>query len=700
MKYSHLKTSSIKDFSFERFDGGLNTHNREDLILDNQLSDGANLLYKDGVLTSREGLTFNLDEVIGNFDNYGFFHKGLTVTDTQIARDDKIYRVAFALWGDSSSYQTLYIYFVSQDKRLTPAGNFQFKRTSQDIYYKFSNIVFLVGSKTLGCGLYAFLTLKSGSEGLYEIYELNTSFDEWIKITDDSVYTPTVLINGKGNKYDDAVTEDGFSAEATSKPEKFNMLTSRFKAYFTTDGHSDTFQLPIKKIDENSDVLCRFYVSKNYYYEWLIPAGDNAVTSETDSGNITMCCYRNSATVVFFDSEGNIFPMPRSYLVTSNNLFVKTSREAEDAIDQIVGCEHCTIYNSNVFFYGNEQNASNVYVTTTSNPLYFAENMKSSIGNPSDKVTAMAVQNNKLIAFKSGEIYQVSLEKNESELLSDSLWDGSSLSFENKQIRLSFIHGSIGCINKNTLAVCGNRLVWLGNDANVYTLATTTYGKENNVYCLSDSISNILKTYSDTELSSAFGFNANGYYVLHIAKSLYLLNYRIKNFGISPVYTALGKPPETISWYVLKLPHQKYYSGYFTGNEINLFCGDINSKYCVLSTLYGENDNILSYENGTAVQKKQEIKSSITTKFFCFGSPHTRKIIEEVYIGMEFSGEADIILNDDNIEYKQTVFSPRNNTSPIRIAPHFKGVYGLSITVSSNANISLRGIQVKYKNMV
>lgn len=700
MEYSHLNKTPLKQISYDCFDGGLNTYNKEDLILDNQLSDGANLLFENGVLTSRKGLSFDLDEAIGNFDQYGVFQNGITVTDTQIAREDKIYRIAFAVWGDNSSYQTLYIYFVSQDKKLTPAGNFQFKRTSQDIYYKFSNIVFLVGSKTLGSGLYAFLTLKSGSQALYEIYELDTSLHEWLKITEDNIYTPTVLINGKGNKYDDAVTEDNFNAEATLKPEKFNMLTSRFKAYFTTDGHSDTFQLPIKKINENSDVLCRFYVSKNYYYEWLIPAGENAVTSETDSGNITMCCYRNSATVVFFDSEGNIFSLPRSYLVTSNNLFVKTSRESEDDIDQIVGCEHCTIYNSNVFFYGNEQNASNVYVTTTSNPLYFAENMKSSIGNPSEKITAMAVQNNKLIAFKSSEIYQVSLEKNQSELLSDSLWDGSHLSFENKQIRLSFIHGSIGCINKNTLSVCGNRLVWLGADTNVYTLATTTYGKENNVYCLSDSISNILNTYSDTELFSAFAFNANGYYVLHIAKSLYLLNYRIKNFGISPVYTALGKPPETISWYVLKLPPQKYHSGYSISGEINLSCSDINSKYCVLSTLFGENDKILSFEDGTAVQKTQEIKSSITTKFFNLGSSTSRKIIEEVYISMDFSGIADIILNDGNIEYKQTVFSQQKTYAPIRIAPHFKGVYGLSVTVVSNEPISFRGIAVKYKNMI
>lgn len=697
MKYSHLKTAPIKEFSLDHFDGGLNTYNRKDLILDNQQSDGANLLCKNGLLTSREGLSFNLDEAIGNFDDYGFFHKGLTVTDTQILINNKIHRVAFALWGDNSSYQTLYIYFVSPDKKLISAGEFQFRRTSQDIYYKFSNIVFLVGSKTLGCGLYAFLSLKSGSEGLYEIYELDTDFDKWLKITDDDIYTPIVLLNGKGNKYSDAVTEDDFSAEAVAKPQEFNMLTSRFKAYFTTDGHSDTFQLPIKNIDENSEVLCRFYVSQNYFYEWLIPAGENAVTIETDKGNITMSCYRNSATLVFFDSDGNVFSMPQSYLVTSNNLFVKTSREAEDTAFQIIGCEYCTTYNSNVFFYGNGQKMSNIYVTTISNPLYFPENMQSTIGNPSDKVTAMAVQNNKLIAFKTGEIYQVSLDK--SEVLSYSLADSAQLSLENKQIRLSFIHGSIGCANKNTLAVCGNRLVWQGSDAKVYTLATTTYGKENNVYCLSDSISNILKTYSDSELSSAFGFSANGYYVLHIAKSLYLLNYRIKNFGISPVYTALGNPPDTISWYVLKLPHQKYYSGYFTGNEINLFCGDINSKYCVLSTLCGKNDKILSYENGTAVQKEVEIKSSITTKFFCFGLTHTRKIIEEVYIGMEFSGEADIILNDGNIEYKQTVFSPRKNYSPIRIAPHFKGVYGLSITISSNANISLRAIQVKYKNM-
>ena len=700
MKYSHLKTAPIKEFSQDRFDGGLNTYQREDLILDNQQSDGANLLYKNGLLTSREGLSFNLDETIGNFDGYGYFHKGLTITDTELLRGDVLHRVAYALWGDKTSYQTLYIYFVSPQKKLIPAGKFDLKRTSQDIYYKFSSIVFLVGKKTNGCGLYAYLTLESGDEGIHEIYELDFSYSQWLKITEADFYIPIVQINGKGNKYTQAVSEDDFSTEKAAKPERFNMLSPRFRAYFTSDGYSDTFQLPAKKIDQNSDILCRYYVSQNYYYEWLIPSGDTAISTETDNGNIVMRCYRNTATIVFFDENGNVTALPKSNLVESNNLFVEASRETEDTLATVVGCKNCQVYNSNVFFYGNTKTPAAIYGSTTQNPLYFPENMQSLIGNPSDSVTAMAVQNNKLIAFKNKEIYQLSIDKNTSELLPDGLAGSSTTDFENKQIRLSIIHGSIGCANKSTLAVCGNRLVWLSGDANVYTLATTTYGKENNVYCLSDAISNVLETYSNTELLSAFAFNADGYYVLHIAKSLYLLNYRVKNFGISPVYTALGDGADTIAWYVLKLPHQKYYSGFSTGNEINLLCGDINSKCCVISTLCGENDKILSFQNGTSVQKEVEIKSSITTKFFCFGLPQTRKIIEEVYIGMDFSGEVDIILNDGNIEYKQTVFSAQKSYSPIRLAPHFKGVYGIGITVSSSENMSFKGISIKYKNLL
>ncbi len=699
MRYSYLKTTPIKELSLKDFSGGLNTLNREDLILDNQLSDGANLIFKDGYLTSRKGVSFNLEEAIGNFDESGSFLKGLKITDTEFSKDNKIHRVAYALWGDNLNYQTLYIYFVSSDKKLTSAGNFEFTRTSADIYYTFSNIIFLVGRKTKGCGLYAFLKLKSEDRNLYEIYELGSDFNQWLKIQGDDIYTPIVLLNGKGDKYASALRESDFSAEATKRPEKFNMLTPRFKAYFTTDGYSDTFQLPIKRLAEDSDVLCRFYVSNDIYYEWHIYAGEKMITTKVGNKNITMICYRSSANIVFFDEQGNVCPLSRNYLLDGNNLVVEASREDSYTISQIAGCEHCKVYNSNVFFYGNQENVSNIYGTTTANPLYFPENMKTSVGNHSDRICAMAVQNNKLIAFKTNEIYQVYIDKSESELLWDSLVDSTSTSFETKQLRISLIHGSIGCGNRETLAVCGNRLVWLGADAKVYTLATTTYGKENNVYCLSDPISNLLKAYNTQEISSAFAFDTGGYYALCIAESLYMLHYRIKNFGISPVYTAVGNPPQTIAWYVLKLPNQKYYSGYSYNGEINLSCGDDNLKYCVLSSLDGETDNILRTEYGDAFKETAQIDSSITTKFLYFSEPCKRKIIEDVYVSMDFSGEADIILNDGYIEHRQTVFSQKTQKVPIRIAPHFRGVYGLSVTVKSENPIKINSISVRYKNL-
>ncbi len=699
MRYSHLKNTPIKEFAFECFDGGLNTYTPEDLILDNQLSDGANLLFKNGMLSSRKGLSFNLDEAIGGFETDGHFHKGLTVTDTELLKDNKIHRVAYALFGDYTSYQRLYVYLVSPDGMLTEAGSFDIRRTSYDIYYEFDNIIFLVGSKNNGCGLYAFLSRKSGADSIYEIYELNSTYSEWEMVYEDSFYVPVVLMNGKGNKYLEAVTQSDFSTPSVVKPERYNMLTSRFRAYYSSDGYSTQFELPTK-LSSDSTVLCRVYISQGYYHEWLIKAGENSATAVTDNGNITMHCYRSLGYVSFYDEQGNAFPMPRSYIIGNNNVLLEASRANVAPIDEIIGCKHCQIYNSNVLFYGNGYKPSNIYTTTRENPLYFPENMKASVGNPSDTVTAMAVQNNKLIAFKNTEIYQVSIKKNESELLSDTLVGSNTTVFENKQITLSLIHGSIGCIDKNTVKVCGNRLVWLSNDANVYTLATTTYGKENNIYCVSTPIENILKAYSTQELSNAFAINMDGYYVLYIAQSLYMLNYSIKNFGISPVYTALGDRSESISWYVMKLPYQKYYSGFSNGGKMQLVCGDTAGKYCVLASFYEQYDKVLTFENSAAAEKEFEIESNITTKFFCFGAPNVRKIIEEVYISMDFIGEADIILSDGVIEYKQTVLCAQKGYSPIRLAPHFKGTYGVGITILSKKPISLKGISIKYKNLI
>ena len=700
MKYSHLKSLPIKKFSHERFDGGINTYKPEDLISSNQMSDGANLLFENGLLSTRKGLSFNLNEAIGNFDIGGFYHKGLKVTDTELLKGDTVYRVAYALFGDNTSYQILSVYLVSPDAKLTPVGEFNIRRTSFDTYYKFENIIFLVGSKKSGCGLYAFLNRKSGTNSIFEIYELSDTYSEWLRLYEEDFYIPVVQLNGKGNRYSEAVAEGGFSIPHITKPENYNLLTARFKAYFTTDGHSTRFQLPVKKLSSDSTVLCRLYISQSYYSEWIIPSGEDTATAMTDNGNITMRCYRNSGEIVFFDESGNYFSLPRSYIIGNNNLFVEATSFNESSISDIVGCKKCQIYNSNVFFYGNQKNPSNIYATSRENPLYFPENMKTSVGNPSDIVTAMAVQNNKLIAFKNSEIYYVSIKKEESELLTDTLVGSEKMVFENNNINLSLVHGSIGCIGKNTVAVCGNRLVWLSNDAKIYTLATTTYGKENNVYCVSSPVENLLRAYSQKELSEAFAIDAEGFYMLYIAQSLYMLDYRIKNFGISPVYTAVEDRTDSIAWYVMKLPYQKYYSGYVNRNKIYLACGDITGKYCVLASLSADTDKVLILENAVASEREIAIESSITTKFFCFGAPNLRKNIEEVYINMDFIGQADIILNDGVIEHRQTVFSSRKNISPIRIAPHFKGIYGLGITISSKNAISIRGISIKYKNLI
>lgn len=699
MRYSSLKTIPMKEFAKERFDGGLNTYNKEDLILENQMSDGSNVLFENGTLISRKGLSFNIDNALESYDDYSFFHKGLTVTDAKLLKDNQIHRVAYTVCGDRSSYQMLTVYLISPEGTTVATDKIEIRRTSYDIYYMFDNIIFLVGTKKSGCGLYAFLSRKSGLNDIFEIYELDSAYNKWIRLYEQDFYIPVVYLNGHGNRYHDALAQGNISAQNTTKPESLNMLSPRFRAYFTSDGYSTLFKLPIKQLSADSTIVCRSYISPNNYREWIIPAFEESVTALTDLGNITMRCYRDTGYLSFYDENGTSIAIPISS-VTSNNLLVEASRLENDGLAEVMGCKLCQIYNSNVFFYKNPQNPSRIYLAQIDNPLYFPENMKKSVGNPSDYVTAMAVQNNKLIAFKSSEIYLISIKKNDSELLLDGLVGSTVTSFEDRQITQSLIHGSVGCAKKETLTVCGNRLVWLSIDYRVYTLATTTYGKENNVYCVSTPIGNILKSYSEGELKNAFAFDHNGYYVLYIEQSLYMLNYRIKNFGISAVYTALGDHGDSISWYVMKLPYQKYYSGYSNGDKIYLSCVDLLEKYCVIATLDGEKDMVLAVEDGKVIQKELSIESNITTKFFTLGNPNIRKNIEEVCICMDFSGEADIILNDADTEYKQTIFSAQKSSSPIKLMPHFKGVYGVSISVSAKSPISFKGIYIKYKNLI
>ncbi len=699
MKYTSLARKPQKSFKVELFDGGLNLCKAPELISDNQASYCENALFTNGGLKSRKGLKIYRDSIEGGYDGFGAFERGITVTETLFEYKSQVCRLAYAVWGDSDSYAFVKMYLINPLHKILPIGGIEIHRASSDTYYRFESIVFLVGEKHSGSGVFAFLTRKDKDSEIYDIYELSSDLEEWQLLNDGDYYEPVILVNGKGTMYNTAVKEREVYSGQTAYPESFNMLTNRFKAYFTTDGSSFQFHLPVTRLSANSRIVCRVYATPSSYEEWIIPAQEESVTIISSGGKITLSCNRNTGYVSFLDETGGYYSPPNCYAMNGNNLVISAERIKASQVGCVVGSRGVKLYNSNAFFYGNKVNPDKVYCAKISKPLYFPEKTAARIGSFNNSVIAMAVQNNKLIAFTESQIYKVNINSSTQLESGYSLLGLDESVLASDSLKVTVVHESIGCLNRRTIAVCGNRLIWLGSDKRVYTLATTTYGKENNIYCVSDSVNALLSETDESELKAAFAFDAEGYYNLCIGEKMLLLDYRIKNFGISPAYTGVKKSNESVSWYLLSLPQeQSYTSGATIGDKTVIFVLDNTSGFAAAAGLEGVEDEALTATASEYTVKAAPVKLALYTKCFNMGSFGVRKNIDTVKLYMDISGSADIIINGKVFKYSQTV-SKNGGIATVVLTPAIIGEYSVQVCITSLNPIAVYGLELLYREL-
>lgn len=698
MKYTPLTRKPQKSFKVDSFDGGLNLYNAPELISDNQISYCENVLFSNGGLKSRNGIKINRDAVEGRYDISGSFEKGITLTDTMFEYKSRMCRIAYSVWGDGDSYSFVKMYLITPLHKIVSIGDIQIHRTSSDTYYRFESIVFLVGEKHSGSGIFAFLTRKSEDSEIYDIYELSSNLQSWKLLYDSDYYEPVVLVNGKGTLYNTAAKERDVYSGQTANPESFNMLTNRFKAYFTSDGSSFQFHLPVTKLSLNSQIVCRVYATPSSYEEWIIPSQSESVTINSSSGKVTLKCDRNTGHLSFLNEDGSYYSPPNCYAVSGNNIVVRAERIKESQTGNIIGSRGVKVYNSNAYFYGNKINPEKVYCARINEPLYFPEKMAARIGSSNDTVIAMAVQNNKLIAFNESQIYKVNINKNNDFDSGYSLLGSHEAILASDSLGVTLVHESVGCGNPRTVAVCGNRLIWLGSDKKVYTLATTTYGKENNIYCVSTPVDGFLNGIDETALKNAFAFDADGHYNLCIGSKILLLDYRIKNFGISSVYTGLEKSTENISWYLLSLPDGTYSSGSLIGDKAAVFVLDGTLNFAAAAEFDGEKDEILTAATSGYTVKAVPVNTVIHTKNFNMGNFGKRKNIDTVKLYMDISGSADIIISGNVSKYAQSIFSSGGITAAV-LTPAIKGEYGAQVKITAAVPIAVYALEFNYREL-
>ncbi len=693
MKYPSLLKKDALEYNVTGFDGGVSFDQIADTIDDNKLSACKNMWYHKGRLSTRSGFAPISDKPLELLDRTLSKFKNLTITDTVYSTAEGSWRLAYLICGEISSYRIMKFYLVSASSA-RQIGEIYFNRVSSDYFPEPVNAFFVVGNPTIGSGIYAFITKSAKGKNSYEVYEAASALDEWESVS-DKFYVPVIYANGRGTRYNEAHQLNGISYDAPIEPERRNLLDGHFKAYFTSDGLSSMFRLPVSNLDANEAVVCRVYKDSQSYTEWVIPIGGTSNTKTFKEQEVTVSCDRKLGSVWFSTTSG-YYSVPIMTYCNTNNIMIKAVKTVPNGVARVVGSKRCTVFNSRVYVCGNLVNPHEVYSARLTNPLYFPKNSKAIVGESTSEVTALGVQSNKLIAFKADELYRINVTEGKAFFQNASILGENDEFLESDILETQTIHTTIGCDCPDTVRLCGNRLVWLSSSGGVYTLATTTYGNENNVYEISMDINSRLQEFHSEDLRKAVAIDNRGCYILICGKLALVMDYRVKGFGYSAAYSTLRNTDKGIAWYLWELPQALTMSSGFNDGGVMVVAGCDNSgRLFYLLTMSSDKDRLLCYGEGVEIIE-ENIKSSFCTKMFDFNRSERYKGIEAVYITANSEGAVDITVTDNTQLCNRSIHLPKS-LGTVRITPLMKPTERLGVSVSAEAPLSVYGMKFKYK---
>jgi hypothetical protein len=676
MKYSSLKRQGQESFNVKSLDGGVNTAPLGESIADNEISDCLNMWYNESALETRPGFKADRDKV---FEPQLYGYSGdfeYKITDSIIYLKGAAFRVATAdILTDDYAHYT-YVYLIDSENNITPIGNMAFLRLSSDIFFKPKNITFFSG-KSQGGGIFALVTLQNEydyTQKNYLIYEINADYTEWERVYD--YYVPTIFINGRGNQYNLARTESGISLPDVKMLESQNILNGRFNVYFTSDGYSSSFKLPFANLSSEK-IVCRIYYTFVDYTEWEIPADANTDTKAFFGKDVRAVIDREKGVLYFVGDDGEL-PIPVMSLYNENNIKITATKEIPDGFSKIVHSTCFTKCNTKLILSGGAD-GNRLYISDSENPLYFPQSASLSIGDSNSNITALSSCKDKIIAFKGNETYLVSVNEGKEINEITLLIDNDKIFKSVDELTVKLLSKTVGCANKNTLAVCGGYVLWLGADKTLYC-----YDISSNKGLIK------LSEYPKTMFidDGVFATGSDRYYMLFCDGAIAVFDLMdIKNASLY-----LWQVPEGL----------KIESGFYWDGEFR-FLSTTNDKGTVfISTLTGEYDTVLYYdEDDTLSEKLLPIQSRIVTKSYTLGSWGKRKNIDNIQLLMAARGNVIIKINGReaatvNFDYSNDIYG-KHNYQTVKLLPHIYGVTNVCMEFAASDRITIGGIEFFYR---
>ncbi len=696
MKYSSYKADKYKKYCLKTFSGGIDLNADPVVLSEDKLGECENLWMQNGVLTSRQGAAAD-ERFFAEYEGSSDMTQSPIVTDTLVTFGAETYRIAYMMHiSGSETSQYVNVYFVDKNGNFTNAGTMMNYRLDRYNFYVADNVFFIVGKAKFGCGVYAFMRIDNyGLDKDYAVYELSTDRTKWIRLWKGDFYSPIIYINGRGMRYEEADNPYTGTPMAFEDP---NMLTGDFRAYYTSDGISASFQLPVLELDD-SKITARVYRSPGDYIEWNIMPEESSGTTRFYGQDIVMTCNRKTG-IVSFTVDGLEYAIPKMVYYNANNIKFSARKEVKENIAKIIGSQSSFAYNSRIYICGNQTAPNEVYSARSSNPLYFPTGSVAVIGD-SSPVNAIGVQNNKLVAFKTDEICRINLS--EGNLYSrKELFVGEGIEFyRSDNVSISSIHTAVGCDCPRTLRLCGNRLVWLNSNGTVYALATTAYGKENNVYEISLPIQKRLRQFSKKTLKKAFATEHQGKYLLFVDRTVFVMDYRVKAFGFSATYLDEQDVNRALAWYLWEMPDDMYITtAHSISKGIAAICQTKDMRLFYSVCFDGDKDIVMVYNDENTVEKKEcPIKSRLTTGRMDFGCEERFKDLRFLCLCASSDNSIKLTLRGDQKTVTRQLRLPKT-LDTVKLSAHLNGFGRVSMTIEGTGRFTIADTVFYYDTRV
>ena len=692
MRYEEMGRARRQRLNIPQLLGGVNTATQAEFIDDDELAEACNLRIDHGTLRTREAVRAVGDE-------------GIDVQEGQHLLADAVVRHPIEVNGElctmllssrSNSTQngTVSIRIVNLDGQCVDAYTMEMATGSYNI-------------AVAPCDT----EMHSGGFLLYSAKGLcvpNTTDNTVEPLSEDNIYVPLVMINGTSIPMEENTAASYTMANGVMY-EGYNVLTGRYRAQFTPCGDDaaskkEVYCLPTALADGTTVTM--EIVGKYGAKTLEMTVGGEAVGISYGIGTIVAQAF----------AEGYVKTSPLDATGVSGTVTITCVKEGTHA-DVLKKVKYPTWFGGTAnkrggtrLFLADAATAKLMW-SDVNDPFYFPENNYMLVGDASQNITALEKQSDMLVIFKEREIFYTTYVQGEIDAEAVANGVNADVTVAQAYFPLTQLSPQVGCRCPHSIALCRDRLVWMDEDARIYTLVVSGAYSERNVREIGQKIRPwLLENTTADQRRRASAIDHNGKYRLMVGNVMAEFDYNDSGFVNVSGYSSGERAARNIAW----MTHR--YT--FGDTAVQALISDGADKALIISTdtreiKEGHNSSIMmrtaytfdgttatdrylrTDSSGACTAEECDIPVSLTTKTYEFGDPASYKRLHALYPMLQTDG-AELAFITDGEEPRCGRPYRSADTFAHLVLPAVKRCRTFALKIQAVGKLCLKGLRMEY----